>query len=176
MSKQSTARISASSIEALVQAVFDHGPVTVVEAYSAFDSPLQYFAKPDDLLGYVETNAVAPNTTVHVAIHYPNMGGRLTTRRIELNQSKVPHAAYRYAIEGWGLIWIYLDLSDSPKLAPFVSANSESRALKWQQTYPDLDPPTHWCWPAVETHARRLRRVLRNVLPKQGQEVRTGHV
>lgn len=155
--------LTLNAVEAVSVAIFEKGPPTVVEAYSAFGRPLQYFTAAADLVDYAEARSKEPHGAVHIAVHYPDMAGRLVTRQIALDPSKCDGHTYRYGCEGWGLIWVHIELSLSPKLAPSISANSEKRAMAWAKTYPEMDPPSIWNWTAVASHLRRLQRVLRKV-------------
>lgn len=151
------------AVEAVATAIFEKGSPTVVEAYSAFGQPLRYFAAAADLVEYAQARSKEPHGAVHIAVHYADMAGRLQTRRIALDPSKCGGHTYRYSCEGWGLIWVHIELSPSPKLEPSISANSEKRAMAWAKTYPEMDPPSIWNWTAVASHLRRLRQVLRKV-------------
>ena len=155
--------LTLNAVEAVSTAIFEKGPPTVVEAYSAFGRPLQYFAAAADLVEYAEARSKEPHGAVHIGVHYADMAGRLKERRIALDPSKCDGHTYRYGCEGWGLIWVHIELSQSAKLQPSISANSEKRAMAWAKTYAEMDPPSTWNWSAVASHLRRLRRVLRKL-------------
>jgi len=113
---------------------------------------------------YAEAEASKRGGAVSIAIYYPDMKGRLAITRIPLNPKKCQGATHRFCCEGWGVIYAYLPMAVPVGIAPFVSANSEKRAIAWASTHPELDPPQMWDWVAVSRHLRRLRRALREVV------------
>lgn len=148
------------TIEKLAEAIFQESPTAVVEAYSSFGQELREFRSAEEVCEYAKANRGSSNASVHLAIHYVDMAGALNRTRIELNAGKCDGHAYRYEAEGWGLIWVHIELKQS-SVGSFVSANSEKRATTWAATYPDMESPSVWHWSAVARHLRRLRRVLK---------------
>lgn len=144
----------------LAEAIFKESPTAVVEAYSSFGQELRDFKSPAEICEYAKANQGTNSASVHLAILYDDMAGTLSRTRIEINPSKCNGYTYRYTAEGWGLIWVYLEMKQS-SVGSFISANSEKRANTWAATYPERESPTVWHWPAVARHLRRLRRVLK---------------
>lgn len=149
-----------SAIEMLAEAIFKESPTAVVEAYSAFGQELREFRSSEEICAYAKANRGSSNASVHLAILYADMAGTLSRTCIKLDPRKCDGHTHRFRAEGWGLIWIYLALQQS-SVESFVSANSEKRANAWAATYPDMESPAMWHWPAVARHLRRLRRVLK---------------
>jgi hypothetical protein len=154
------APVSDAAIQAIAEAIFKERPLAVVEAYSVFGQELRTFRSPEEFCAYVMARRDSLDGSAHVAVHYPDMAGKLAQTRVSLDRRKCNGYAYRYRAEGWGLVWVYLQLRPANPDS-FISANSEKRALAWAATLPELDPPTTWDWPAVGRHLRRLRRVLK---------------
>lgn len=146
-------------VKALCSAVFYKPRPTVVEAYSEFDQEPLIFREESDLDAYIERRFSQPKSHVHIIIVYEDMGGSIKKRKIELNGNKFKQHTFRYTWDGWGLISLQLHL-ESPHLSG-VSANSESRALKWFPTHPEFGPVDEWNWNAVQSHTRRLQRVFK---------------
>jgi hypothetical protein len=151
-------------IDALMRAVFATGTPTVMENYSAYEAAPLTFATHTDVLKFAEVESSKRAGAVSIAIHYPDMQGRLGITRVSLNPATCQGATYRFCCEGWGVIHAYLPVAMPVGVAPFVSANSEKRAMTWASTYPDWDPPHTWDWQSVSRHLRRLRRALRQVV------------
>jgi hypothetical protein len=152
--------VSDTAILAIADAIFNERPSTVVEAYSGFDQAPRTFQSSEELCAYTFARRGCSDASVHVAVHYPDMAGRVASTRVALDAAKCDGHTHRYRTDGWGLIWVYLQLgSRTPE--SFISANSEKRADAWAATYPELDPPATWAWPAVTRHLRRLRRALK---------------
>lgn len=152
--------ISEAAIKAIAEAMFRDRPATVIEAYSAPEQELRVFQSAEELFAYALAGRDTPSGSVHVAVHYPDIAGRLARTRDSLDPLKCNSHTYRYRVNGWGLIWVYLQLRPA-SLDSFISANSERRALAWAATLPELDPPSIWNWSAVARHLRRLQRVLK---------------
>ena len=151
--------LSNEAIRAFAEAIFKERPVTMVEAYSDFSQEARRFGCAEDICVYA-SGMRGTNDNPHLVVHYPDMAGRLALTRHALDPEKCDGHTYRYIAEGWGLIFVYLQISPTGKLESFVSANSEKRALAWEPTYPEMDPPGTWDWPAVGRHVRRLQRAL----------------
>ena len=151
---------SDAAIEAIAKAIFSEGPSIVIEAYSAFGQDLRAFQSAEELCAYALARRNSTDGSVHVAVHYPDMAGKLTQSYISLDPLKCGGHTHRYRVDGWGLVWVYLQLRPQG-LTSFISANSEKRAAAWAATYPELEPPSIWDWSAVARHLRRLRRALK---------------
>lgn len=151
---------SDAAVESIADAIFKERPAAVVEAYSAFDREPIELHSAMELCTYARSRRSSEGY-VHLAVRYPDMAGKLTRARIDLDSSKCDGHTFRYQSQGWGLIWVYLKLSPAGGLESFVSANSEKRALAWAPTYPDMEAPSAWQWPSVARHLRRLRRALK---------------
>lgn len=149
-----------SAIKTIADAIFKERPTAVIETYSSFGQEPREFHSSEDVFTYANALRNAGDNP-HLIVHYPDMAGRVVRSRIELNPSKCGGHTYRYEAVGWGLIFVYLQLSPAGRIDSFISANSEKRALAWAPTYPDMDPPSTWNWPAVARHLRRLRRALK---------------
>ena len=159
--------LTAESLRTFAEAIFKEGPVTVVEAYSAFSQEARRFHCADDLCRYAEALRDT-NDNPHLAVHYPDMGGRLGLPRHALDPDQCDGHTFRHIAEGWGLVFVYLQVSLDGRLESFVSANTEKRALAWEATYPDMESPALWNWPAVGRHARGLSRALKRAEAAQG--------
>jgi hypothetical protein len=152
--------ISDAAIQIMANAIFDQSPSTVIEAYSGFGQEARMFSSAQELCIYAATRRNSREPSVHIAVHYPDMAGRAVITRLALDPAKCGGHSYRYTVDGWGLIRIYLQLDSTLPLS-FVSANTEKRANAWAANFPELDPPSQWSWPAVARHLRRLRRALK---------------
>lgn len=146
-------------IERLCDAVFAKPDPWVAEHYSEFDEDALTFESAASLASYLRTKLSSTKASAAVAITYPDMGARAIRRTIRLTPGAVPGRSHRTEWTGWGVI--YLQLNHGP-LPSRVSVNSRKRAEAWASTCPDLGPPEAWNWKAVESHARRLQRVLRS--------------
>ncbi|GAB6140504.1 hypothetical protein JCM14076_12330 [Methylosoma difficile] len=153
-------QISESGIDCLAEAVFVVENPQVVEAYSEYDLEPIYFSSSSELSNYIKHKLALPKGLAYIYVVYPDMEGQAIKRKIELNPLKVPNHKFRYTWEGWGLISIQV-ASTEIGLPSSVNANSEARAIKWEHTNREIDPPSLWNWAAVKRHTSRLRRILK---------------
>ena len=152
--------LTTQTVETIADAVYLHSVPRVIEAYSAIGSTLASLASKTQFLEYVLAKSESSGGSAHLAVHYPEMKGLVIQSRIDLDPKRCGEGAFRFKIEGWGLIWLHLQW---PKGSPgtFVSANSQKRALAWSHTNPELGPPNDWDWVAVSRHLRRIKRAAR---------------
>lgn len=155
-------QIDKSKLDNLINAVFAES-VTVYEAYSDFDKRLKTFKATQDVLSYIEEKQDKKCDLVFLSLHYAETRGFVYEKTINLNAKKVKHAQKRYSINGWGLISFQLWLEDNGYYCD-INANSEKRAIKWQETYPDFKSVDLWNWKAVAKQNRRLKRALKQCL------------
>lgn len=155
--------LTEQAIDAIASAVFEKPGALVLEAYSDLDKEPRQFASAQEFAHHVKDKISRPRESAFVFVVYPDMAGRAVRKTIHLDPAKVPGHSVRYTWEGWGLISIHLERGDAPRTTSRVAANSAKRAAKWASTYPDWEPPSTWNWKAVESHARRLQRVLKNL-------------
>lgn len=154
------APVSHAAVVAVADAIFGERPSVVVEAYSDLSRAPRAFESTQELCAYATAQRDLPDGSVHVAVHYPDMAGKIVKARVALDPQKCDGHSYRYKAEGWGLIWVHLQLRPSI-LESSISANSEKRANAWALTFPELESPAAWNWPSVARHLRRLRRALK---------------
>lgn len=154
--------LSDSAVVAMAEAIFSKAPVVVVETDS-FDSEPRTFATVVEFCEYAVAQKTAACGSVHVAVLYPDMEGRLSQTRREFTSDNGIDLKYGVSVVGWGLIRVHLDLKGGRSLGSWVSANSQKRAEKFAATYPELDSPSVWNWLAVKSHERRLARVLKKI-------------
>jgi hypothetical protein len=154
-----------SAIAAFAAAVFEKPDPWVAEAYSDFDAEPLQFGSAGDIVTFTQRKLAVPKGLAFFFVVYPDMRGRAVRETIRLKPGTVPGHELRYTWRGWGLISIQLTTADPSRSR--VAANSLARALKWQSTYPGLDPPSSWEWKAVASHTRRLQRVLKSVTSRK---------
>ena len=155
-------KISESAINLLTDSIFSVERPLVVEAYSEYDCEPMTFNSSLELSVYIKQKISIPKGLAYLFVVYPDMVGKPTKRRIELNPSKILDHKYRYVWEGWGLISVQIASPDFG-IASNIGANSEARAIRWSSTYPELEPPSVWNWSAVKKHQSRLKRVLKKM-------------
>jgi hypothetical protein len=153
-----------SAIASIANAVFAARGAEVLEAYSDFGAIPRRFNSVDELIQHINGKLSVPRGTAYFFVVYPDMAGAALMKTIKLKANSVPGQTFRYTWEGWGLISVILRHADQSNLISRIAANSKKRADKWKSTFPDMPSPETWNCVAVESHARRLRRVLKSVV------------
>jgi hypothetical protein len=156
----SSTDLTDSTVAALAAAVFDKPDPWVGEAYSEYDAEPLLFGSENEMASFARRKLAVPKGLAFFFVVYPDMRGRAVRETIRLKPKSVSGHELRYTWQGWGLISVQFA---ADPLRSRVAANSLARALKWQSTYPSLDPPGTWDWKAVASHARRLQLVLKSV-------------
>ena len=155
--------MNSEAIETLSAAIFAKPGAWVAEAYSEFDQLPKEFLSAEQVADYIAYQLNTQNDAAHLFVAYPDMGGRPERKTIELKPGSIPNHTRRYTWNGWGLIQVLLSLDSPAGAASRVAANSKKRALHWEPTDEDIAPVSTWNWKAVESHTRRLKRILSKV-------------
>ncbi|MFN0162678.1 MAG: hypothetical protein ACKVQQ_15710 [Burkholderiales bacterium] len=151
---------------AIANAIFEIPQAWVAELSSDFDLPARRFEDAAELVAYLADRLARRRGAVALAVTYPDMLGHAESQLIQLTPGSVPGHSFRYTWEGWGLIIVHLSSGDDPNDPCRVSANSLSRALRWEATKPGMAPVASWDWKCAARHERRLKRVLDKVIRK----------
>lgn len=149
--------LTTQAVEVIADAVYLHSAPHVIEAYSAIGATLESLSSKTQFLEYVLAKSESSNGSAYLAVHYPEMKGLVIQSRIYLDPKRCGQGAFRFKIEGWGLIWLHLQWQQKSP-STFVSVNSEKRAMAWAHTRPELGSPADWDWCAVQRHVRRIKR------------------
>lgn len=136
---------------------------TLRDMVSPYEQPIRVFTSASDLLNAREVGAKPQ----HFVLWSPEMGGRVTHRRVNftLEASAKVGATHRFEASGWGLIQLYTGfVRDGLGLAPsHTNHNSAARAAKWHSTYEEWGRPEDWDWTAVQRISARLNRYIAKV-------------
>ncbi|MBB5353966.1 hypothetical protein HNR46_004237 [Haloferula luteola] len=158
---QATQHISREQLAKIVEAIFGQGEVIVKEASSRYDSPARAFSGTEALNHDLDDDAT-PGFRFY-SIYYPEAGGHVYERRIELIPEKCDGHTHRFKQEGWGLIRLQCRSRAQGTIECNIAVNSEVRAANWSDAYPDMKDPAEWDWNVVKSKAGRLVRLLRKL-------------
>ncbi len=149
--------------------IFKETDLRIYDGYSAFDQEITMYDSIESIERKIDTE-VRMATFV---LYSESLGGKLNTRRINLNPNRKGHK-FRYAAEGWGLIHLkfgkvfwnwstqgeHLEYSD-------INHNSETRAQNWYPTYPELGNPDLWDWKAIGRESRKIENIIKKLSVKE---------
>ena len=156
------------SIDTIIEAIYEGNP-SVFEAYSGYEREIRYFHDKQSLIEYISEELAndSKHKSVYCLVQYSETGGFVRKRKVQLDPNRCDGATYRYAMEGWGLIQVQIDLTDRERVRVRFAVNSEKRANNWAGVAPELKSPNLWNWSLVEKNARRMIRVLRKNVKAQ---------
>lgn len=150
--------------EPLLAWLFAEGTCEVYELSSDFEQPLRRFTSPAEVLSQFDrryANA-KPWHSVYLQLYVPGAGPPFVPRRVSLDPAACDGATYRYRAEGWGLVQLYLSVSDGASLASsHTNHNSQLRAQKWAPVCDDEPGPDAWDFARITSFSSRLNRQIR---------------
>jgi len=144
--------------------VFNRTGCRVFESYSECDNEIREFKSAADLSrAYRIGECEHSSQSVLLQLVPPGADSLFHIKHIKL-QPKTGYK-YRYAIEGWGLIQLYLGgLSPLGVVHSHTNHNSEKRADAWQDTISYLGSAGTWDWKQVTRISSALNRYIRTKL------------
>ena len=148
---------------AIFEFLISQGDCEIFESYSRYESELKQFYSITDFEHYfsiIDWN-VGPKETMHLQLYPKNAKGNLLKQRIALKPSSCDGATFRYRMQGWGLVQLYLEpIPHSRYSESHTNHNSRKRAEGWSDLIPELGDPADWDWKCVESFSRRLNRFI----------------
>lgn len=124
-------------------------------------------SEPDRRLREFRTAAEVPDGTSgrHLMLYAIGSGPEPVASRIRLEPGALGDATFRYSCEGWGLVQLlYGGPVDGQELRwSHTNHNTEKRASRWAETYPEFGDPSRWDRPAVTRASGALNRAIRRM-------------
>jgi hypothetical protein len=123
-----------TDLAALLMFLLENTDVRVFESYSDYGQPLKEFRSFGELADAYEVGVDKCGRGDHILLQLwsPAVMDRLEIERIELNPQACEGQTFRYRIQGWGLIQLYLGgVYDRFITKSHFGHNSEKRAQAW---------------------------------------------
>ncbi len=155
----------------LTHTVFDVERPKVFSAYADFGKELEQFRSADEMGARIIRCLNESVPFFSFAVWYPSTGGHVEKERIPTDPAACNGHPFRYAVGGWGLIYLQFDFQTADVECRIV-CNSQKRAAAWEAHYPRLGQASAWDWAAVERHALRLISKLESLARQTVQEGR----
>lgn len=147
------------SIELFFKDIFEKYPnANLSITYSEYEKELEKNLDLEKILSYLKK--LEKNNTLLLSFYVREMEGKQIEKKISLEPKKCKGFQYRYSLEGWGLISLQLKKLDSTYKVT-CGGNSQKRAEKWFDTYPQLGDPKFWHWQVVESCRRAINRMIK---------------
>ena len=147
----------------LLEFVFSLNDCDVYELGSPVDQSIAQFrilADVCDRYGIASWD-IGAEESIFLQIHPRAARGHVVFKKVLFGPKHKGPGTFCYETSGWGLIQLYLESAHGRRLRhSHTNHNSESRALAWQATYPNLGPVAEWDWSVVNRWSRRLNRFI----------------
>jgi len=145
----------------LLEFIYAETDCRVFESYSKFDQNLQEFASTEQLLSAYDIGQDPHGNGYAVLLQLwsPSVSSRVKIERIALIPEKCDRHTFRYNIEGWGLMQLYLG-GEKDRLITnsHFGHNSLKRAQAWEPTgIDDLGPVSEWDWDLLMKISRKIQ-------------------
>jgi hypothetical protein len=146
--------------------VFKQSACRVFESYSPPGEEIAEFKSIDDLSARYPIGVCrASGPSVLLRLVPPSASHQFSIRRISLQPELCDGHAFRYAVEGWGLINLNLGgIGPKGLVNSNSNHNTEARARKWLETHRELGPIEIWNWREIAAISSALNRFIRTKL------------
>ena len=96
----------------------------------------------------------------------PSVASKVFFKRIDLDPKKCNGATFRFRVDGWGLMQLYLGRAKDQEIEySHFGHNSESRAKRWEPTYIDeLGLVDDWDWQLLKKISGKIQYHIRKRL------------
>ena len=141
----------------VAEALFSPGRVRAAQGHSAFDSPLIFFATPEELLDHWEAAFEAQHGHDQIMVWHEHHDRLVRRVRIALDP-EATGATFRFTIRGWGVVVANISLIDRtpptrsgrPQWSS-IAFNSEKGAWQYHRALHGelLGSPADWDWALV---------------------------
>jgi len=146
--------------------VFKQSTCRVFESYSPPSQEIAEFESIDDLSARYPIGVCrGSGPSVQLALVPPGASHQFSIRRISLRPELCDGQTFRYTVEGWGLIHLHLGgIGPQGLVTSHSNHNTEARARKWSETYPEFGPVEIWNWRETTAVSSALNRFIRTKL------------
>jgi hypothetical protein len=151
---------------AVLTYVFKQSACRVFESYSPPGEAIAEFKAIDDLSARYPIGVCrGSGPSVLLQLVPPGASHQFGIRRISSPPELCDGHTFRYAVEGWGLIQLQLGgIGPRGLVNSHSNHNTEARARKWSETYPELGPIEIWNWRETTAVLSALNRFIRTKL------------
>lgn len=162
--------INRASLEQVLSTCFEKGGPKVFEAYSEYGAKrLKEFLSQKEMENEIKRLLDRGEPSFQFALYYPEAGGYVDIEKVKLDPIACNGFKHRYSARGWGLIYLQFRQKwpkkkmKSDEIECSILVNTEKRATNWKDHCPSLKDPNLWDWKLVETHAKRIIRIVRKI-------------
>lgn len=144
----------------LLDFIYDGTDCRVYESYSEYGKELREFKSTADLLNMFNLGQCKTwSEQVLLQLYSTSAKGKFLIEKINLDPKKCEGHTVRYNVGGWGLIQLYLGgvfEAEKKIVHSHLGHNSETRAKKWESTYPNYGKTQDWDWKTLNATSRKI--------------------
>tara|TARA_R110002050_G_scaffold299550_2_gene465519 strand:+ start:31 stop:558 length:528 start_codon:yes stop_codon:yes gene_type:complete len=156
--------INKNQLFELIEYILSDSKTEFYESYSEKEKEIVRIKTYSEFLKYFENSISENKKHLGFGIYYPEAKGKFYINKIKLNPKYCNGKTYRYNTNGWGVIYVHLDLQKNEnEIECRVSVNSKTRAQNWTSTNPEFGNPELWEWKIVESNARKIINRLKKL-------------
>jgi hypothetical protein len=160
---QRTEIIDKNQLFELMEFVLSDSKNELYESYSEMEKEIVRINNYSEFKNYFAHSISENKKHLRFGIYRPEAKGKFAITKIELNPKHCNGKTYRNRVDGWGIIFVNLNLLNTEnEIECGISVNSEKRAKNWNSTVPEMGNPDLWDWKIVESNARKLIYRLKN--------------
>jgi hypothetical protein len=154
---QKTEIINKTELNNLIEYILSDSKALIYESYSEMEKELICLNNYSQFKEYFERSISENEKHLGFGVYYPETKGKVSIAKIGLDPKRCKGKTYRYRIDGWGIIFIHLNLINSEsQIECSISVNSKKRAENWEGTNPEFGNPELWDWKVIESNARKI--------------------
>ena len=160
---QRTEIINKKELFELIEFILSDSKAELYESYSEMEKELVRIKNYSEFKDYFAHSISENNMQLGFGIYYPEAKGKFSITKIKLNPKHCNGKKYRNRIDGWGIIYVHLNLLNiENEIECRISVNSKKRAENWKSTNPEFGNPELWEWKVIESNARKIIKRLKN--------------
>ena|SRR5690554_2069014 len=160
---QRTEIIDKNQLFELMEFVLSDSKNELFESYSEMEKEIVRINNYSEFKDYFEHSTSEKKKQLGFGIYNPKSKGKFSIKKLKLDPKYCNGKTYRNRIDGWGIIYIHLNLLNTEnEIECRISVNSKKRAENWKNTNPEFGNPDLWEWNIIESYARIIINRLKN--------------
>ena len=160
---QRTEFINKNDLFELIEFILSDLNNELYESYSEMEKEVIRINNFAEFKDYFEHSISEKKMQLGFGIYNPESKGKFSITKLKLNPKYCKGKTYRNRIDGWGIIFVHLNLLNvENEIECRIYVNSKKRAENWKSTNPEFGNPELWDWKIIESNARKMINRLKN--------------
>ena len=160
---QRTEIIDKNQLFELIEHILSDSKTELYKSYSEMEKELVRINNYSEFKDYFHHSISENKKQFGFGIYLPESKGKFSITKLKLDPKYCEGKTYRNRIDGWGIIFVHLNLLNNEKeIECRISVNSKKRTENWKNTNPEFGNPELWEWKIIESNARKIIKQLKN--------------